>query len=156
MDETDALLTELATFFGLVTRATRGSDEDPVLTGTQRLAMMNIADAGPLRLHELGDRMGTTDPTASRAVDALVSAGLVQRVVDPRDRRALQIAVTREGRSRVDQRRAQIARLVAPAVERLSVRERKQIVALLARLNDELRETTGDDVTPAAFLAAGR
>ena len=119
MDETDALLTELATFFGLVTRATRGSEDDPALSGTQRLAMMNIADAGPLRLHELGDRMGTTDPTASRAVDALVAAGLVERVVDPRDRRALQIA-------------------------------------LLGRLNDELRETTGDDVTPAAFLAAGR
>jgi len=64
--------------------------------------------------------------------------------------------VTREGRSRVDQRRAQIAGLVAPALERLSVRERKQIVALLARLNDELRETTGDGVAPAAFLAAGR
>ena len=110
MDETDALLTELATFFGLVTRATRGSDEDPVLTGTQRLAMMNIADAGPLRLHELGDRMGTTDPTASRAVDALVASGLVERVVDSRDRRALQIAVTREGRSRVACRAAPGAR----------------------------------------------
>ncbi len=156
MDEAKALLTELAAFFGLVARATHWSADDLALTGTQRLAMMNIADAGPLRLRELADRMGTTDPTASRAVDALVAARLVERVVDPRDRRALQIAVTRKGRSRVDQRRAQITRLVAPAVERFSVRDRKQIVALLARLNDELRETTGDDVAPAAFLAAGR
>src|SRR5919201_2389730 len=102
MDATKALLNELAAFFGLVGRATRGFVDDPALTATQRLAMMTIADAGPLRLHDLADRMGTTDPTASRAVDALVTAGLVERVVDPRDRRALQIAVTRQGRSRVD------------------------------------------------------
>ena len=156
MDETNALLTELAAFFGLVARATHWSADDLALTGTQRLAMMNIADAGPLRLRDLADRIGTTDPTASRAVDVLIAAGLVERVVDSRDRRAVQIGVTRKGRSRVDRRRAQLTSVVAPAVERLSVRDRKQIVALLARLNAELRETTGDDVAPAAFLAVGR
>ena len=46
---------------------------------------------GPLRLNDLADRMGTTAPTASRAVDALVELGLVERARRPGDRRAVQI-----------------------------------------------------------------
>ena len=53
------------------------------MTATQRLALFELVDQGPLRLNDLAVRMGTSAPTASRAVDALDELGLVDRKPDP-------------------------------------------------------------------------
>jgi DNA-binding MarR family transcriptional regulator len=129
---------ELHLLFRHVARTDRDLPADAPLTATQRVALGEIFDAGPLRLHELAERMRTTPPTASRAVDALVSAGLVDRTPDPDDRRAVRIGMTRGGRTRVVQRRAAAARALRPAFARLPQHERAQLVQLMARLNDAL------------------
>jgi DNA-binding MarR family transcriptional regulator len=138
LDEPAKLLDEINHLFRLLARAAREATEEPSMTATQRLALSEIAVGGPFRLHELAERMTTTAPTASRAVEALVSGGFVVRVQDPRDRRAVQIALSKVGRRYVDARRAQAARLVAPAFRRLTVKQRGALVALLHRLNEEL------------------
>jgi DNA-binding MarR family transcriptional regulator len=108
------------------------------MTATQRLALFELIDAGPLRLNDLAARMGTTPPTASRAVDALDELGMVERTSDPTDRRALQIQLTPSGRRAVEERRMRVYAAFRPAVARLPAAERKQLADLLARLAEQL------------------
>jgi DNA-binding MarR family transcriptional regulator len=94
-----------------------------------------------MRLNDLARRMGTSAPTASRAVDALAESGLVERLTDPLDRRALHIELTPEGRARVDLRKARVADAFRPAADGMPAADRKQLAALLAQLADELART---------------
>jgi MarR family transcriptional regulator, organic hydroperoxide resistance regulator len=121
-----------------VIRTDRGVQDDAPLTATQRLALSELADAGPMRLHELAGRMATTPATASRSVDALVAAKLVERVADRTDRRAVRIDVTRRGRARIERRRAEATRALLPALARMPERERMLLVRLITRLNSAL------------------
>ena len=119
-------------------RLSGGPDEGPALTSTQRLALFELLDAGPLRLNDLATRMGLSAPTASRAVDALAEAGLAERLTDPDDRRALRIELTTAGRASIDQRKARVAEAFGPVAAGMPADERDRLAVLLERLSDEL------------------
>jgi DNA-binding MarR family transcriptional regulator len=137
-EPTQALQRELRELFRHVARTDRGVLDDAPLTATQRLALSELADGGPMRLQDLAARMAMTPATASRSVDALVTARLVERVPDRTDRRAVRIDVTRRGRARIERRRAEATRALLPALARMPERDRTQLVRLIARLNAEL------------------
>jgi DNA-binding MarR family transcriptional regulator len=137
-DSSTRILDELSRLIRQLSRLSGGPDEGPPLTATQRLALFELVDQGPLRLNDLALRMGTSAPTASRAVDALDELGLVDRKPDPDDRRALQLDLTPEGRRSVEERKARVLEAVRPAVGQLPAADRELLAALLARLADEL------------------
>jgi DNA-binding MarR family transcriptional regulator len=139
LNETWQILEALSALTRELTRASAGPDDGPAMTSTQRLALFEVAVHGPVRLSELADRMGITAPTASRAVDALVDHGLLERRPDPDDRRAVRIDLTGPGRTQVDERRARAAAALEPIVSGLSAKDRAQLAALLTRLTDTLR-----------------
>jgi DNA-binding MarR family transcriptional regulator len=132
------ILDELSRLVRQLSRLSGGPEEGPPLTATQRLALFELVDQGPVRLNDLDARMGASAPTASRAVDALDELGLVDRKPDPADRRALQLDLTPEGRRSVEERKARVLEAVRPAVAKLTAAEREQLASLLARLADEL------------------
>jgi DNA-binding MarR family transcriptional regulator len=140
-DPTLRVLDELGRVIRHLTRISGGPDDGPAMTATQRLALFELAEDGPMRLNDLAARMGTSAPTASRAVDALAEAGLLERLTDPTDRRALQIELTADGRARVDRRRARVADAFRPAATGMPEADRQQLADLLARLADELAGT---------------
>ena len=140
---TGRLISELSALVGRVMLVARGGDEGPALTTTQRLALFELNASESLRLNELAERIVTSPPTASRAVDALVSLGFVERVPDPRDRRAVQIRVTDYGRGRVAERIARVGETLGPALRTLPPNDRERLVALLARLNSALGHNAG-------------
>ena len=113
---------------------TAGADDGPAMTATQRIALIEIADAGPLRLNDLAARIGTSAPTASRTVDILDDLGLVARETDPADRRAVRIELTPAGRRLVDERKARASAAFEPAVGALTGPDREQLLDLLARM----------------------
>jgi DNA-binding MarR family transcriptional regulator len=133
-DDTRQILEGISAVTRKLSRASGGPDEGPPMTSTQRLALFETAVGGPLRLSELAERMGITAPTASRAVDGLVELGLLERLPDPADRRAVSIDVTAAGRARVEERIALAAAALEPAVAALSAQDRTRLSALLARL----------------------
>jgi DNA-binding MarR family transcriptional regulator len=138
-DRTTArLIGELSALVGRVMLVARGGDEGPALTTTQRLALFELNASESLRLNELAERIVTSPPTASRAVDALVTLGFVERVTDPVDRRAVQIRVTEYGRGRVADRVARVGETLGPALSTLPHDDRERLVALLERLNSAL------------------
>jgi DNA-binding MarR family transcriptional regulator len=108
------------------------------LTTTQALALLTLADEGPLRLGALADRIATTDATASRTVDVLERAGFVRRVPHPADGRGISVEPTAEGRREVARRRKRMAAMVGELLKGLPPDEQRRFVDLLADLNDLL------------------
>jgi DNA-binding MarR family transcriptional regulator len=137
--DTTALLGELGRLLRQLTRLVGGADDGPPMTATQRIALVELGESGPLRLSELAQRMGTSTPTASRAVDALAALGLITRAPDADDRRALSLTVSEQGRALLDERLARAAVAFEPATVALSADERRQLVDLLRRMTDALR-----------------
>jgi DNA-binding MarR family transcriptional regulator len=137
-DDTRQILESLSAVTRQLARASAGLDDGPPMTSTQRLALFETAIGGPLRLSELAERMGITAPTASRAVDGLVDLGLLERLPDPADRRAVRIDLTGPGRQDVEGRKARAAAALQPAAGALSAQDRAQLAALLTRLADAL------------------
>jgi DNA-binding MarR family transcriptional regulator len=136
--DTEELLDQLGRLLRQLTRMTGGADDDPAMTATQRIAMIEIADGGPLRLNDLAARMGTSAPTASRAVDVLDELGLAVRATDADDRRAIRIELTPKGRRAVDERKARAAVAFEPAVAALPAADRERLLHLLARMTGAL------------------
>jgi DNA-binding MarR family transcriptional regulator len=144
-EETRHILEALSTLTRRLARATGGAEEGPPMTSTQRLALFETASEGPLRLSELADRMGITAPTASRAVEGLVELGLLQRLPDPADRRAVRIDLTPTGRGQVEERKARAAAAIEPAVAALAPRDRSRLATLLARMSEEIEGSSRRD-----------
>jgi DNA-binding MarR family transcriptional regulator len=134
-----ALLRELGHFIRQLTRLVGGADDGPAMTASQRIALVELGEEGPLRLNDLARRMGTSTPTASRSVDALETLGLVKRAPESTDRRALSIDVTERGRALLDERLSRAAQAFEPAAATLSAADRRELLALLRRMTDALR-----------------
>jgi DNA-binding MarR family transcriptional regulator len=151
-DRADELLDEIAELHAIVLRiARRVNDDSEPMTTTQRLALIEIAVVGPIRLRTLAQRMETTPATATRAVDALEEWGYVTRTPEPNDRRGVLVSATARGRRWVERRRALLRRAITHlGADAIPAR----LVDDMARLNAALRTETGhDDVSRAALLA---
>lgn len=138
------ILDQLGKLLRELTRRSGGTDDGPALTATQRIALIEIADAGPFRLNDLAARIGASAPTASRAVDVLDELGLVARTPDPADRRAVRIELTPVGKALVGERKARASIAFEPAVASLTATERKRLLELLARMTDALSPPAAD------------
>ena len=136
--DTAAVLGHLGRLLRRLTRLTGGADDGPPMTASQRIALIELHEDGPFRLTELADRMGTSTPTASRAVDALEHLGLVTREPSPADRRALSIGLTDAGQALVAERYARAGAAFEPAARALTREEREALLELLERMTRAL------------------
>jgi DNA-binding MarR family transcriptional regulator len=84
-------------------------------------ALGTVVDVGPVRLGDLANRLGVLPASVSRTVATLEAAALVDRTVDPEDRRSSFVSATAEGARLVTERRAQrgqhLARHLGPLTE---------------------------------------
>lgn len=67
----------------------------------RRQLLSAIAANEPATLNEVAKTIGRGAPAVSRSVDALVRAGLIDRVQDPKNRRRLALRLNDEGRERL-------------------------------------------------------
>ncbi|MFF4586494.1 MarR family winged helix-turn-helix transcriptional regulator [Streptomyces sp. NPDC001388] len=70
----------------------------PRLPARQLLALRTVRGRPELNLTALAEHLGIGVPTASRLCDRLEAAGLLERTVQPRNRREVQLVVTAYGR----------------------------------------------------------
>lgn len=139
-DDTVGILLDLSRLLRNLTRLVGGADDGPAMTATQRIALVELGDGGPVHLSDLAARMGVSAPTASRSVDALHELGLVERVADPRDRRAVNIDLTAHGKQLLQERKEKASAAFEPAVAVLSQADRKQLSQLLHRMTEALTD----------------
>ena len=93
----------LASRFARLVEQLGGDTAAAKAMGQQRdlLAAVGTIDGGTL--NQVAARVKRGAPAVSRAIDALVRAGLVNRQPDPSNRRRLQLRLTEYGRARLDQ-----------------------------------------------------
>ena len=122
-------------------RRLRREDDASGLPAPQLSALSVIVFAGPVTLGALAQAEQVRPPTITRLVDKLESAGLVDRVSDPADRRISRVAATPKGVKLLhDGRRRRVASLAAslrdlPEKERAALAKAVPILEKVVRAN---------------------
>jgi DNA-binding MarR family transcriptional regulator len=150
--EPEALLDEIGELYAIVLRISRSiSTDDEPMTATQRLALIEVAAVGPLRLNALASRMDTTPATATRAIDFLEEAGFVRREAAPGDRRGIHVVATAKGHRWSDRRRAHLLEVIKELPPGATAH---RMINDLHKLNEALRNVSGhSEVARGALLA---
>ncbi len=103
------------------------------------IAAITTLDEHGLRMSDLASRIGFSESSATRLVDRLVTAGLVERQASPEDRRTVTAALTAEGRTALDNIRAGRRDFLMDILAPLPADERVELVRLFGRVAEELR-----------------
>ncbi len=136
--DTASQLAELLTFASRrLRRATSGLLVPLGLTVTQARVLRTVAGSGaPLRMADLAAELGVVPRSATSMVDALETAGYVERQSDPGDRRSVLVRATGRGRrllQRLDEARRDGAEELFSA---LGPPDRAELVRLLGVVCD--------------------
>lgn len=133
--------------FGSLIAATLAQVEPPVTMPQWRVLVLASEDG--CRVSTIAEDLSVHPSNATRIVDRLVTAGLVERRRDDADRRQVLVVLTEPGRrlyeTAMDLRRTRIE----AALAQLSAAERRDLVTVLARFTDAALEQSGAAAGPA-------
>lgn len=101
------------------------------------VVLNRLADWGPVRLSQLADLLMVDMSTVSRHVARLEGAGLLERTLDPDDRRARVLAITDNGRASVDRMTEAWRAVLAEVLEDWEDDEVGQLAHLLEQFADD-------------------
>jgi DNA-binding MarR family transcriptional regulator len=113
------------------------------LTPTRISLLHTIDRLGPIRLSGLAAEEGINPTMLSRIVADLAEGGLIERVGDPRDRRAALVATTRHGRQLIKRMRRERTDVLSLALEGLSPRELQVLERALPALEQLAQSVKG-------------
>jgi DNA-binding MarR family transcriptional regulator len=117
------------------------------LSTEQAQLLLVLWTFGPMSMTELGREVALSSGTLTTAIDRMEAAGLVKRVSDPDDRRAVRVEAgpwpTGQRQKLLDTLLATEAAMLTP----LSAKERTTLLALLTRILDNLEPTLGRKAT---------
>lgn len=127
---TDAVLTASRLLVALSARSIAAVDD--TITIPQFRLLVLLANEDPLKLTAIAGHLGVNPSTATRMVDRLVSAGLIERETNPASRREVVVRLSHAGRTLVagvtSRRRAEIAEIVG----RMSTTSRRGLVRAMS------------------------
>lgn len=114
------------------------------LTFAQARALVYLARSEGLRQVELASLLEVQPITLGRLVDQLDARGLVERRVDPDDRRAYRLFLRPAARPHLEAIRAVGASVRADALREVGTAQAAALSATLARMRDNLATSEGD------------
>ncbi len=106
------------------------------------IALYWIDASGPLRLTELADHFGVVPSTVCRHVQQLESAGLVTKLKDPADGRAVRISPTDKGRKILHELSEARRSVIADSLSTWKPDELEALATSLQRLSADFDEIT--------------
>jgi DNA-binding MarR family transcriptional regulator len=124
MDDVETLATELNSVAIHLVRRLRRADQSLGVTAARLSALSVLVFGGPQRMQALADAEQVTGPTMSKIVAALEADGLVRRVPDRADARAVILSATARGRRLMEQGRRQRVERLAAELETLGRADR--------------------------------
>jgi DNA-binding MarR family transcriptional regulator len=107
------------------------------LSGPRLRLLLAVEAVGRLRMGDVAEDLGITARTVTTLVDALEREGLLVRLPDPTDRRATLLELTEQARTQFEQVRGLQMELGEELVARLDPQQRRLLLYLLSRLNQE-------------------
>ena len=109
------------------------------ITPSQLSALVSVEREGPVTLGELAALEGVQPPTMTRIVAALEDEQLVEREVDPSDRRISRLHITAAARRLLDKNRSRKTAYLASRMRTLSDEDR-EVLARAAALLEKMTE----------------
>ncbi|MBI2939931.1 MAG: MarR family transcriptional regulator [Chloroflexi bacterium] len=97
------------------------------------------------RMGDLAHRLLTSSATTTGIVARLEENGLVERAMDPADRRAVQVRLTERAISLLDDLAARQREHLAQTLARLEPGEREEVLRLMDRYLDALERDIGQE-----------
>lgn len=144
-DDTAELAARLRMSIARLARFLRQQDQGELPQG-QTSALATIVKLGPMTLGDVAARERIAPPSVTKAVEQLVSRGLVARSVDPSDRRVVLVEATADGRRLLEANRARRNEWLAHQLEQLDTAEVAQLGALLDVLEHLVEVATSEDL----------
>jgi DNA-binding MarR family transcriptional regulator len=108
------------------------------VTRAQWKVLFRLTRTPGLRQVELAEMLDVEPITASRIIDRLEEAGLVERVADPSDRRVWRLQVTARAQPLIEKLKQLAEQLVAEAFADLSPDELNALRGALTRIRENL------------------
>jgi DNA-binding MarR family transcriptional regulator len=143
--DTQALAIELERRLARVwAQVLRSSFRELSRTATSVLGLLR--DTGPRRVTDLAATEAVAQPTMTALVGRLDRLGLVERRRDPRDARAVLVALSDAGREALARQGAARAAAIGARLEALDAADRDALLAALPAL-DRLAATNPDPTT---------
>ena len=112
------------------------------LSPSSMTALATIEHRGPLTPSELAEYEGIKRPTATRVLQRLLEAGLIERTADPTDGRSAVVSVTRDGVGLLKKLRSRKTAYLAQRLRELpddDVKALERAAEVLERLLDDER-----------------
>ncbi|GAB3452376.1 MarR family winged helix-turn-helix transcriptional regulator [Actinophytocola sediminis] len=133
-------VTRLRRVIGRLARLFNASSASENLTPTQASVLGLVAHRGPMGLAELTEIEGLNPTMLSRIVSKLDGDGLIRRLPDPADQRAVQLQVTAAGKQ---------------AHERIIQARTETVIKILDGLPPEVSDALRDALPALEALAEG-
>jgi DNA-binding MarR family transcriptional regulator len=93
-----------------------------------------VKDVGKPHMREVAKTFHVTPPAATLVIDGLVKAKLLARVLDPKDRRSVRVAITPKGKQLLDQGIARKVDEMKKTFGILTPTERTQFIAIIRKI----------------------
>jgi DNA-binding MarR family transcriptional regulator len=110
------------------------------LTPSQSSVLSNLDRLGSMTMTQIAEKEGIAKPSATGIVGRLLEKGLVDRAIDPSDRRSTVVGINRAGSALLDQRRQERTAFLTRRIEDLTAEERdtlERAVEILERMAEE-------------------
>lgn len=120
------------------------------VTVAQAAALEALGAEGPMRLSDLGRRLGIAPSTLTRNLARLEAGGLVERAADTEDARAARVRLSASGRKAAGAVAAQEVDFARQVIERIPADRRAAVIGALSELLVAVRAAT-EDCCPGAF-----
>jgi DNA-binding MarR family transcriptional regulator len=143
--EVDAVMAAARVLVAVVANSVAEVEDDVTLPQLRVLVM--VATQGPLNLVGVAESLGVHPSNATRTVERLVVAGLVDRRDDPDDRRNVVLTLTVQGQALVDSVFAHRRAAVEKVLQLMPQSKRRALPAALESFADaagDVEESAGE------------
>ena len=109
------------------------------VTLSQRLVLLEIGKKGELTLVELSKSLRLDSSTLSRTINGMVNIGLVNRILNPDDRRYVLITLTDQGKSVYQRIQKMSTQYFTDVFNRIPEEKQSEVVNCLALFADAVK-----------------
>jgi DNA-binding MarR family transcriptional regulator len=147
LSDIDKILENLFTIHPLVSRALMRRTRDKVhLSPGSLYILWLIYKHEILSMTEISQKLGMPKPNVTALVDKLVNENIVERVLDPNDRRIINIRMTEKGLEDLQIIKRSVGREMRERIQTLSEDKRNKMLEYTGFLRDTLSEIMKDYV----------
>ena len=100
--------------------------------------MKTLDETGTLHVTEIGERLQIPRPQMTHLIDKLVNLNMVERQVDDRDRRIINITLTSKSKALLKKRKRIMESAIRETLSSLTDKELKELSTSLRKLRDIL------------------